>query len=637
MEGFFRKTVKVVLRFVFLGVAGACLLLLSGCAGPVRVEYPGGTTLKAPVIRVGLVQGAEALELGSTGGMRIYKGMNLLRDYPAGKILCVPVEGGIEVRSGEERSRVSEITLVPERDSLLKSGERTYRGLFTLSLRNGKLLLINLLSLEDYVRGVLPYELSSEKYPEIEALKAQAVAARTYALYTRGKFEAQGFDICSTEECQVYGGTERETLLSNKAVEETEGKVVVYGGSFAKTLYSSTCGGHTESNGAVFLEKELPYLVGRPCQYDNFRLQWIRTSSSSGFPPEIGLALALNLVDDRAMKGLDLPLTASKAEEYFGNLGKITGRAWKGRVEGTTVKALLPVFDHFFSLREKSGKEHGEAAPEERVLLYLQKRGFSGEKGEALERPLTFRSLLVLSGRLFMGSYTIFTEGTFPKMGKEGLIFQERGALPQSGKPSPAVEKEYSVDPAAFLYRDAEGVVSPATLLFLTGAERVQFLEVRGKILFMKVLYPPFFSNPDSNSLYPFWHKRYSRDELEARLRQYMTLDRLVDIVPVAHGASGRVTGLEVQGIEGSKRFEGIKIKTILGLRDLNFFLDREFGPSGEITGLTFLGRGWGHGVGLCQVGAYGMAKEGSKYKEILLHYYPGTRVENLSKVEKRE
>lgn len=363
MEGFFRKTVKVVLRFVFLGVAGACLLLLSGCAGPVRVEYPGGTTLKAPVIRVGLVQGAEALELGSTGGMRIYKGMNLLRDYPAGKILCVPVEGGIEVRSGEERSRVSEITLVPERDSLLKSGERTYRGLFTLSLRNGKLLLINLLSLEDYVRGVLPYELSSEKYPEIEALKAQAVAARTYALYTRGKFEAQGFDICSTEECQVYGGTERETLLSNKAVEETEGKVVVYGGSFAKTLYSSTCGGHTESNGAVFLEKELPYLVGRPCQYDNFRLQWIRTSSSSGFPPEIGLALALNLVDDRAMKGLDLPLTASKAEEYFGNLGKITGRAWKGRVEGTTVKALLPVFDHFFSLREKSGKEHGEAAP----------------------------------------------------------------------------------------------------------------------------------------------------------------------------------------------------------------------------------------------------------------------------------
>ncbi|OPZ58635.1 MAG: Amidase enhancer precursor [Candidatus Aminicenantes bacterium ADurb.Bin508] len=94
---------------------------------------------------------------------------------------------------------------------------------------------------------------------------------------------------------------------------------------------------------------------------------------------------------------------------------------------------------------------------------------------------------------------------------------------------------------------------------------------------------------------------------------------------------------MEVQGIEGSKRFEGIKIKTILGLRDLNFFLDREFGPSGEITGLTFLGRGWGHGVGLCQVGAYGMAKEGSKYKEILLHYYPGTRVENLSKVEKRE
>lgn len=637
MEGFFRKTVKVVLRFVFLGVVGASLLLLSGCAGPVRVEYPGGTTLKAPVIRVGLVRGGDALELGSTGGMRVYKGMNLLRDYPAGKILCAPVEGEIEIRSGEERTRVSEITLVPERDSLLKSGERTYRGLFTLSLRNGKLWLINLLALEDYVRGVLPYELSSEKYPEIEALKAQAVAARTYALYTRGKFEAQGFDICSTEECQVYGGTERETPLSNKAVEETEGKVVVYGGSYAKTLYSSTCGGHTESNSAVFLEKELPYLVGRPCQYDNFRLQWIRTSSSSGFPPEIGLALALNLVDERAMKSLDLPLTASKAEEYFGNLGKITGRVWKGRVERTSVKALLPVFDHFFSLREKSGKEHGEAAPEERVLLYLQKRGFPGEKGEALERPLTFRSLLVLSGRLFMGSYRIFTEGTFLKMGKEGLIFQERETLPQNGKPSPTVEKEYSVDPAAFLYRDAEGVVSPATLLFLTGAERVQFLEVKGKILFMKVLYPPFFSNPDSSSLYPFWHKRYSREELEARLRQYMTLDRLVDIVPVAHGASGRVTGLEVQGIEGSKRFEGIKIKTILGLRDLNFFLDREFGPSGEIRGLTFLGRGWGHGVGLCQVGAYGMAKEGSKYKEILLHYYPGTRVENLSKVEKRE
>jgi len=97
-----------------------------------------------------------------------------------------------------------------------------------------------------------------------------------------------------------------------------------------------------------------------------------------------------------------------------------------------------------------------------------------------------------------------------------------------------------------------------------------------------------------------------------------------------SRGESGRVTELEIIGTAGKFVVRGLKVRWALGLRDTLFALDREFGPDGKPAAFTFTGRGWGHGVGLCQVGAYGMALAGADYRTILKKYYPGVKVEKF-------
>ncbi len=84
---------------------------------------------------------------------------------------------------------------------------------------------------------------------------------------------------------------------------------------------------------------------------------------------------------------------------------------------------------------------------------------------------------------------------------------------------------------------------------------------------------------------------------------------------------------LEVVGTEGSTALTGLGIRRGLGIRENLFFVDRQLGPDSQVTAWVFTGRGWGHGVGLCQVGAYGMAAAGYDYREILAHYYLGTTI----------
>ncbi len=104
-----------------------------------------------------------------------------------------------------------------------------------------------------------------KRYDEVEALKAQAVAARTYALAHRGQFETEGYDLCATPKCQVYAGFAAEDPLSNGAVDATRGLVLASGGAFADALFISTCGGQTENVENVFTGEAAPYLVSVDC------------------------------------------------------------------------------------------------------------------------------------------------------------------------------------------------------------------------------------------------------------------------------------------------------------------------------------------------------------------------------------
>lgn len=139
----------------------------------------------------------------------------------------------------------------------------TYYGDFQFTRFNTqepqKLTLVNFVDLESYVKGVVPYEMSSG-WP-IEALKAQAVCARTYAASHMNGLPAYGFDITATTTSQVYLGTIEAGANSDRAVDETAGKFVRYQGKLCETFFFAADGGATENSENVWVA-EVPYLRG---------------------------------------------------------------------------------------------------------------------------------------------------------------------------------------------------------------------------------------------------------------------------------------------------------------------------------------------------------------------------------------
>jgi stage II sporulation protein D len=125
-------------------------------------------------------------------------------------------------------------------------GSRRYRGHALLIARGSdELTAINVVDLEHYLLGVVPREMGKRPATEIEALKAQAIAARTYAIGNLGGRERQGFDYYATVMDQVYGGTADEDSIVSRAVSETAGEIITHNGRPILAYYSSTCGGHT--------------------------------------------------------------------------------------------------------------------------------------------------------------------------------------------------------------------------------------------------------------------------------------------------------------------------------------------------------------------------------------------------------
>lgn len=152
--------------------------------------------------------------------------------------------------------------LVPQRQWLYLD-QIAYRGTIDVFINPlGEAVIVNDLSLEDYLRSVVPGELGPVKYPELEALKAQSVAARTFAVATLGANADRGFDVFNDVRSQVYRGVISERKLSNQAVDETRGLVATYQGAPIVSMYCSTCGGVTEGFDAVFKGSPIAYLKG---------------------------------------------------------------------------------------------------------------------------------------------------------------------------------------------------------------------------------------------------------------------------------------------------------------------------------------------------------------------------------------
>jgi stage II sporulation protein D len=180
-------------------------------------------------------------------------------------------KGIVEILCSEEGLRIKEYFLVPPlkiepSNGIIFVNSKPYWGHLTIIKSGNKINIINVLPIEDYIKSVLPIETSAKW--NIEALKSQAVISRTYAIANLNKHSAQGFDVCSTVHCQVYGGISVEADSCNKAVLKTQCKILSYNGKFAHTVFHANCGGHTEDPKYIWKWKDTPpYLKGVKCDY----------------------------------------------------------------------------------------------------------------------------------------------------------------------------------------------------------------------------------------------------------------------------------------------------------------------------------------------------------------------------------
>lgn len=174
--------------------------------------------------------------------------------------------------------------------NLIDVGGTVYRGsLHVLGEAEGGITAINVLGVEDYLRGVLPYELGTVDREALEALKALAVVARTYAYKRMLHPGNPDFHVYSDVQDQVYKGVRGEYLLSDRAVWETRGIAVLYGDSLAQCYYFSTCGGRTASKHEAWSGDSIPYLVSRP-DTDGMGDVFCRASKYSSWTEDWSLA-----------------------------------------------------------------------------------------------------------------------------------------------------------------------------------------------------------------------------------------------------------------------------------------------------------------------------------------------------------
>jgi stage II sporulation protein D len=227
--------------------------------------YPGTTLGPAPVtsVRVLLAEGRKSLKISSQSQFRVRDAAGTLHVLPAGSYTFGP---GLSIKvKGATKPQPLQGPLLFSPGAFPLNLARPYRGQIQVVSDRGKLQAINVVGLEAYLYGVVPSEVPTH-WPA-EALKAQAVVARSYALSSRKIGGA--FDLYSDTRSQVYLGVQEEEQPTNAAVDATAGEVLLYRGQVARTYYHSTSGGRTAAIADAWPgSKPVPYLISVPDPQD---------------------------------------------------------------------------------------------------------------------------------------------------------------------------------------------------------------------------------------------------------------------------------------------------------------------------------------------------------------------------------
>jgi len=541
-----------------------------------------------------------------------------------------------------------------EKNAPMRFNEKPFRGkIEVFANTHGSVTVVNVIGLEDYVRGVVPNELS---YPALEALKAQAIAARTYAVKNRGQFSSEGYDLLPTTRSQVYRGLSSETSLTTRAVDETRGIIATYNGEPINALYTSTCGGRTEDAGNIFNEA-IPYLRGRECAVEgkaafspfmiksSRELMEIKDERDLVYARDAALLAVngFNLPDDRISSSwLSAHMSEGEARDWLNAAGRLAHTAVFKPADDTNkppafstalvnatygdsrADTLLNRADADYLLSFRDGADVPEANRADVAMLVR-------DGALALFPDATLRPKEALSRARALHAIARLLES------KNQLGLQKGTSRPASGgvmmlRSNKGKDLPVAVSKNVFLFREYGGDLYQTKSLALVGGEPVVFhVNTNGAVDYLQVSPANNGAAADRFSSLTNWQAQISLRTVQLRLaRSVRGIGAITDLRIARQGTSRRVIDLEVIGTQGVGHVRGGRIRSALGLKEQLFVIDRTYDETNRVSSFTFTGRGWGHGVGMCQFGAYGLAKQGLNVEQILKTYYTGIELTQM-------
>jgi stage II sporulation protein D len=543
---------------------------------------------------------------------------------------------------------------------------KPYRGLFDIMLnKSGRITVVNQLGIEEYLLGVVPAEISPTTYPEFAALAAQSIAARTFALFRQGRNGSDGFDLTDDIRTQVYEGVSKEKSATNEAVLQTAGLAIYYQDKLIDAMYMSTCGGRTEDFANVFDSDPVPYLKSVFCAIESgpekgetvlggrHDLQNIILADDGGIANRnLEFARVLGIIQNR--RELSTEFFAAPAERaeiirWVETAGKIAQK--QSGLSGpqpdlqTRAEFFQYAAEAFFGTAEigrrvssrdvdyfmgnlRDGETVAETARP--ALSYLIQNGLWRPNADNTVRPsdpIRRRDAIFLLLRWIESARPeILRKGTFVSAGS---IQDDTGAVASINVKWGNSTREFRLSQDPYLFKLDPGRTTPVNSLRIIGNEKLSFhVTPQGTIDFLEVELSTNGASSDRYSPVASWDTTLTRSAMAEKLRGIAgNIGTFRDLKPSKIGESGRAVHIQVIGSRGSVDLNGNKIRNALGLRDTLFSITREHNPDGSIASFTFHGRGYGHGVGLCQVGAFGMARAGRSYEEIIKHYYQGVQI----------
>ncbi|MBA3454486.1 MAG: SpoIID/LytB domain-containing protein [Deltaproteobacteria bacterium] len=540
---------------------------------------------------------------------------------------------------GEQHSfSTGSLLVVPAGATPLAIGGKPYRGGARLFINlRGLLNVINELDLEDYLRGVVPVELPPDVYDELEAQKAQALAARTYVLHRLGEFQLEGYDTLPTAECQVYGGMTVEHRLSDQAVADTAGLVITYRGATIDAMFTSTCGGATSDVSTMFpMRLDRPYLKRVPCVESDVIALEGRADS--------GLLSSLQTDARMFAAAANLDLDESAWLHDWNPQDLVTAVAAAGMLAGRATRgAPPPATTNRRDVIEYLGAELAVADAARSLVLAEDPTYFF--PGSAPDDPASAVAAFLIKYRLLRTAslQPDYLATSMPRDEVHGLLWSYLkvvGAVREvSGRIASINGREigvrlegkrlrFELPPRTPVFRVlGDGAREAASAPIVLGDRATIVQRGGGPPLALVIEASREGAALDQASPYASWSRSWRADELVRTIKRQVSLVELHGLRVVESDASSRIHQLEVTAERGRTFvLTGIDVRFALAVPD-NLFV---FTKSTDLDGIdryTFFGKGWGHGTGMCQVGAFGMAARGAQAEQIIRRYYQGVEI----------